>query len=251
MARQTLGGSTVERAARFAEKPARKRRTVQRANADRPAVAGAEADWVAALHGDRDAFQRVVTPHLGTLLDLAVRELRYHNALGDFAGDSPTAEELVGEVLIRAWRDRKRRPHNLGTRAWLLGLLFRVVQDVIRRDDRLNAAAGVSLEARPPPEPFPAYDDDESFWEWYQPDEAPHLEDLVGESTSTPEEMAIADDDFAHALPPRARQALLLHDVHGVPMRDVATVIGTSEDKARRILSKARRILGKTLSGQT
>jgi RNA polymerase sigma-70 factor, ECF subfamily len=213
------------------------------------AVAGAENDWVAALRGDREAFQRVVTPHLGTLLDAAMHELRYHNALGDFGGDSPTAEEVVGEVLIRAWRDRKRRPANLSTRAWLIGLLFRVVQDLIRRELRFHAVLAKSTEGPPPPPT--SYDDDEGFWEWYQPDEAPHLENELPERTFTPEEVAIADDDFAHALPPRARQALLLHDVHGVPMHEVATVIGTSEGKAWRILSKARRSLGKTLSGQT
>jgi len=219
------------------------------AKTTKTAVASAETDWVVALHGDREAFQRVVAPHLGTLLDAAVHELRYHNALGDFGGDSPTAEEVVGEVLIRAWRDRKRRPANLSTRAWLIGLLFRVVQDLIRRELRFHGALAKSTEGSPPPPT--SYDDDEGFWEWYQPDEASHLEDLLAERTFTPEEMAIADDDFGHALPLRARQALLLHDVHGVPMHEVATVIGTSEDKARCILSKARRILGKTLSGQT
>jgi RNA polymerase sigma-70 factor, ECF subfamily len=218
------------------------------ANATQTAVAGAENDWVKALHGDRDAFERAVAPYLGTLLDAAMRELRYHNALGDFGGDSPTAEELVGEVLIRAWRDRKRRPANLSTRAWLIGLLFRVVEDLISRELRFQEVLAKSTEGPPPP---PArYDDDEGFWEWYQPDDAPHLEDELPERTFTPEEMAIADDDFAHVLPPRARQALLLHDVHGVPMREVATVLGTSGEKAWRILSKARKALEKTLSDQ-
>jgi RNA polymerase sigma factor (sigma-70 family) len=249
MAPRTLDHSTGAPRARPAGRTAPVHEPAKTTGADPSTVGGSEADWVKALHGERGAFERVVTPHLGTLLDAAVRELRYHNALGDFGGDSPTAEEVVGEVLIRAWRDRKRRPGNLSTRSWLLGLLFRVIKDLIRRELRFHAPLRKSLEGPPPPPTW--YDDDEGFWEWYQPDEAEHFEDLVGDATSTPEEMAIADDHFAHALPPRERQALMLHDVHGVPMPEVAMVLGVSEQEAWRILSQARRSLGETLSEPT
>jgi DNA-directed RNA polymerase specialized sigma24 family protein len=69
---------------------------------------GSEAGWDAALSGDRAAFQATVAPHLVELLEAARRELRYRVALGNFGATDLTAEELVGEVLLRAWQDRYR-----------------------------------------------------------------------------------------------------------------------------------------------
>jgi len=207
-----------------------------------------EADWAAALRGDREAFKRALAPFLGELLDAAARELRYHKALGDFSADAPTAEELVGEVLIRAWGGRRHRSPQLGLRAWLIGLVFRAAHDLIRGEARYGRLKAASLEGPPPRDPF--YDDDEEFWEWYQPDEATHLKDVVGDATSTPEEIAVADEDFDRALPPRARQVLLMHDAYGVALSEIALTLCISEEEAQRILSQARRRLGKALSGQ-
>jgi hypothetical protein len=53
-------------------------------------------------------------------------------------------------------------------RAWLLALLHRVAERIAKREAKFRKLAEVSLEAQPPPEPM--YDDDEGFYEWYQPD---------------------------------------------------------------------------------
>jgi len=98
-----------------------------------------EAGWRAALQGDRAAFQATIAPHLEKLVEAARRELRYRVALGNLGADDLTAEELVGEVLLRAWQDRYRRPSSLGVKVWLLALLFRVARDLARREARLEA----------------------------------------------------------------------------------------------------------------
>jgi len=54
--------------------------------------------WTAALRGDREALQTTVRPYLGELLGTVRHEVRYRVALGHFAADDPTPEELVGEV---------------------------------------------------------------------------------------------------------------------------------------------------------
>src|SRR6266850_8018866 len=96
----------------------------------------AEADdaWKAALEGDREAFQAAVRPYLGELLRAARHEMGYRVALGNFRADDPTAEELVGEVLIRAWQQRRDRTSALWLRVWLLALLYRVAHDLSRRE---------------------------------------------------------------------------------------------------------------------
>jgi RNA polymerase sigma-70 factor (ECF subfamily) len=45
-------------------------------------------------------------------------------------------------------------------------VLFRVAEDIARRETQFRKLATESLEAPVPPEPL--YDDDESFWEWYE-----------------------------------------------------------------------------------
>jgi RNA polymerase sigma-70 factor (ECF subfamily) len=201
-----------------------------------------EAGWKAALRGDRAAFQATVAPHLEELLGAARRELSYRVALGNFGADDLTPEELVGEALLRAWQDRYRRPSSLGVKVWLLALLFRVARDLARREAGLRRIPTESLEALVPPEPI--YDDDEEFWEWYQPDEVTRWEDVVDAPAMTPEEMAAADEQLTRTPDPRAREVFLLYELHRVPLSETAFAVGLSVTETARLLEEARRDLG-------
>lgn len=207
----------------------------------------AQAVWRAALRGDRDAFQATVQPYLGELLEAAQRELRYRIALGDLSADDLTAEELLGETLVRAWRDRHRRPPLLGLKVWLLALLFRVAENIARRESRFKKLATVRLEERLPPEPI--YDDDESFWEWYQPDELTRWEDVVTESSSDPAEVVAASEELTRSLEPRMHQVFVMHDIYRVPLRDVAWALGISASDASQLLAAARSVVASKGAG--
>ena len=87
---------------------------------------------------ERAVFDRLVASHLDELLRAARRELRYRIALGELGRDDLSPEELVGETLARAWKDRHRRPALLGTRAWLHALLHRVAESIARREMRFR-----------------------------------------------------------------------------------------------------------------
>lgn len=141
------------------------------------AAAEQSAAWSHCLEGDRDAFQGVIAPHLDELFAAAQRDIRYHVAVGDLGGRDLTAEELAGETLLHGWRDRRSRPRSLGVRAWLLGLQFRVLMRTVRQEQLLRRLISASLEARAPETPI--YDDDEGFWEWFQPDEMVRWEDIL------------------------------------------------------------------------
>jgi RNA polymerase sigma-70 factor (ECF subfamily) len=204
----------------------------------------AESDdaWKAAPVGDREAFQAAVRPYLGELLQAARREMRYRVALGDFRTDDPTAEELVGEVLIRGWQKRHDRQSALPLRVWLLALLYQVAHDFSRREARQTRVSAESLEEPVPPEPI--YDDDEEFWEWYQPDEVTRWEDVVEAPTMTPEEEAGIDEALIRGLDPRAREIFLLCELHRVPLTEAALALGMSVEEAARLLEEAHRDLG-------
>ena len=209
-----------------------------------PKEAASVPDWRDALTGDREAFNRLVAPHLDELLRAARRELRCRVALGELRPDDLSPEELVGETLVRAWADRQRRPPLLGVRAWLLALLFRVSESIARREARLRKLAPVSLEAKPPPEPF--YDDDESFWEWYQPDDMTRWEDVLAEPTSLTPEEVVESEERLRSLAPRERLVYVLHDIHRLSPAEVAQAAGVPPDEVLRLLAKARRHAART-----
>lgn len=199
-----------------------------------------EADWNAVLSGDREAFKAIVQPYLDELLEAARREVRYRVALGDFRDKDPTAKELVGDVLIRAWQDRHRRPRELSVKAWLLAELFRTAANIARKQAPLKKEA-ISLEEEVPPPPI--YDDDEEFYEWYQPDEFTRWEDVVDAGVKSPEQAAEAIEVFTRSLDARAREVVLMHELHGLRVPDIALALGLSEEEVVELLKTARQKL--------
>lgn len=192
----------------------------------------ADADWEAALRGDRDAFQAVVRPHLGDLLKAARRELRYHVALGNIGKDELTPAELAGEVLARAWRDRHRRPPLLSMKAWLLAKLFEVAEGIVRHAAR--EVPTVSLEEPVPPG---SVHEDDAY------EEVP-WEEVIAGSSMTPEDAAAVDEGLVNALPRRSRQAFVMHDLHRVQLSEVALLLRLSVEEAAGLVADARRRFG-------
>jgi DNA-directed RNA polymerase specialized sigma24 family protein len=104
--------------------------------------------------------------------------------------------------------------------------------------------ASVSLEAPVPPPPI--YDDDEEFWEWYQPDELTRWEDAVDAPVMTPEQAASVDEELIRGLDSRAREAFLLFELHRVPLPELAVALGLSIEETARLVEQARNRLGLT-----
>lgn len=207
----------------------------------------AEAEqWRRSLEGDRDAFQALVAPHLAELLAAAGHELAYRQAVGDLTADDLAPEELVAETLARAWRDRHRRPPLLGIRPWLLGLQFRVAERIVRQEARARELAALSLEAPVPPGPI--YDDEESFWEWYQPDERLRTEDVIADPRTN--ESAPAEEDAAplpatEALPPMTRWVFILHRRHRLAIEQTAAALGIGIREATDRLAEAQKLIAR------
>jgi hypothetical protein len=61
-----------------------------------------------AARAERDAFDRALAPRYAELLRAAQREVRHRLALGQFAPDDPTPEQLLDIALQQAWRERRR-----------------------------------------------------------------------------------------------------------------------------------------------
>lgn len=188
---------------------------------------------------DRDALSTLVAEHLDDLRRTARHELAYFTALGDLPPDTITADELVGEVLDRAWRGRKRRPADLELTAWLHGLLFRIVDRLVRKERERRQFEQLSIEEEVPKEPIIETDDE--FYDWYEPDEVVKWEDVIPDNVPTPEMIAEALEEPVLELEPVTRRAFILHDALSLSVRTTARVLGISQREARERIVAARR----------
>jgi RNA polymerase sigma-70 factor (ECF subfamily) len=205
-----------------------------------PAAADA-GQWQRILDGDREAFNAAVRPYVPELSAAIGRELRYHRALGTLEPDNPTVEEVIADVLDRAWRDRHRRPTGLHLRVWLLGLTFRMLERLVQREERRRAAAAVSLEEPVPDQPG---EDDETFWEWYQPDETVRWEDVIpAPNASLPDEILADVEAASRRLPAQHRRVFLLRMFHRLRLVEVAAALRLAPDEASRLLADAQEMI--------
>jgi RNA polymerase sigma-70 factor (ECF subfamily) len=160
--------------------------------------------------GDADAFEAVYRAHAGRVYALCLR----------MAGDVTQARELVQDVFIRAWEKLGTFRGDSAFGTWLHRLAVNVVLmdrrlAARRAEDRLEGDEG---EERP-----------------LQAREAP-----AGLRMDL--EQAIA------ALPPMARQVLILYDVEGYEHQEIGTMLGIAEGTSKAHLFRARRLLREKLA---
>lgn len=134
-------------------------------------------------------------------------------------GSHADAEDAVQEAWLRLARQDPDAIDNLG--GWLTAVVSRVCIDVLR-----------SRRSRP-----------ETLYDERYP-ELVVTEDIDAE----PEDHAVMADAVGLALMvvldtlrPAERLAFVLHDLFAIPFREIAEIIGTSEDAAKMHASRARR----------
>ena len=128
------------------------------------------------------------------------------------------AEDVVGEVMLVAWRRLDDVPADLSAaRAWLFGVARKTLQNTRRRDDRHEAVAVRLAEVR------------------HGPDDPGHHPDLVAHRL-----------DIAAAWPLLSalhQEAIALSVLDGLSAPEASAVLGISATAFRLRLSRARRSL--------
>jgi RNA polymerase sigma-70 factor (ECF subfamily) len=173
---------------------------------------GDEADWIrAAQAGDRTAFARLVDRYWDRLYRWLYRLTR----------DRHAAEDLSQETFLKALAAvRSFRPGS-NFRAWVFRIGHNNFVNLKRADRRVKVAL---------------------------PDETAQPEVGGAESTAENRESLEIVGKAVAALPPDFRAALLLRVEEGLSFRDVAKVLGTTEETARWRVFKARQKLMRVLS---
>ena len=192
-----------------------------------------------------EAYGNLVRPLLPKLERFVKQEFSYLRDRGDLTADYPTAQDVIDEVLARAYQKLDQLPRQTEPLHWLYRIAHEVLAEVVKRrqaeDERF-----VSLDAKPPETPDETIDErDEARYEYWQPDDMLKLEDVVPISDATPETTASEDEMRRHLraalahLPSTWRRAVWLTQAEGMPLGAVAATLGASEEDTRRWIQHA------------
>src|SRR6202049_532621 len=194
--------------------------------------------WRQAAQADRQAFDRALAPTYPELLQAAQRELRHRLTLGQFAPDNPTPEQLLDMALQRVWRERQRLSSTLGIKAFALASIFRTAEALAAREDERSRTTPQHVPQEV--EPDPPYENDDDFWQSHELEYPKNSQVFSGTVDRAREDVA-EEDEFVGWLAPREREVLLMHEVHGVPLQEVALALGITPAEAEGLLASARR----------
>lgn len=197
-----------------------------------------QARWSDACKDD-EVFKALFQAQLPALKETLSHELNWYIGNGSVDEGDLNEQEILDNLYITAWEHRDRKPAGMHPDAWLKGLLARVVWQEVRKVQAEKR--NVSLEKVIPDDSF-IYDDDESFWEWYQPDDVEKLEDELAMNQPPVEDVVAAMERNQLAAPERL--ALALHDIYQLVLQDVAATMRRDLIEVHRFVRTAREKLG-------
>jgi len=186
----------------------------------------AEAALAAVRAGDQEAFVALAYRHR--------RELHVHcyRMLASY----DDAEDVVQEVILRAWRRRDSFTEGVSFRAWLYRIATNACLDAIRARKRRVPAGGGFAEVT-----------------WLQP-YPDRLLDEVAPSADEPDAVVVTRETVELAflaalqlLPGRQRAVLLARDVLGWSAAEVAELLDASVASVNSALQRARATLQQQL----
>ncbi|MFO7908205.1 MAG: RNA polymerase sigma factor [Planctomycetota bacterium] len=193
-------------------------------------------------NGRSDVFCTWLAPVVATLDKHVRHELRTREAESDGAITQVTSNDVLDEVLVRAYDQFDRRPQNLSLDLWLVQL----AQEVL--DESCRTLAEQSLDEqvpKPTTEPREAWRD--RWTEWSTVSETMEMGDMLPTVPGIEawdaldlETKKTETDRMLSRLPRDERQALVLNTVYGFPVAEVADFQGRSQDDVRAAIQGGR-----------
>ena len=194
----------------------------------------------AARTGDGRAFAQLAERHRGELEVYCYRML----------GSLEDAQDVVQEVLLRAWRKRAGFEGRASFRAWLYRIATNACLDELDKRPRRAVAQHVAPAADPAVPPSPAAE-----LPWLQPIPDDVLDAAVApdagpaEATVAKETIELAFLAAIQYLPARQRAVLILRDALGWSATETAALVDTTVAGVNSALQRARATLKNHLPG--
>jgi RNA polymerase sigma-70 factor (ECF subfamily) len=179
----------------------------------------------------RERFLSLVDRYLGQLYNFVRREIAYDTADGQLPRDSITVEDVVDEVVVRAWREFSEETTPRAFRARLIHLALEQLAGEIRRtrEQAGRVILGPDDEVETADEVLPLVDE------------------MTPEQIAESREMRRFITRTLNSLPAEWRRVFVLHAVEDLPLTDVARITGLSRPDVRRALDQAREYLRQRL----
>jgi RNA polymerase sigma-70 factor (ECF subfamily) len=166
-----------------------------------------------AMRGDADAFDRLIRPRLERQIRFAMSLLR----------DEHDARDVVQETCLRAWRDLPALRDTSRFDSWLNQILVNVARTHLKSRRRMRVRELSADEMRID----------------------------VGSASKSPSSDSLFESDAIRRafdrLHPDKRLLLVLHHVEGLPVLDMARMLGVPEGTAKWRLHAARAELERAL----
>jgi RNA polymerase sigma-70 factor (ECF subfamily) len=179
----------------------------------------------------RERFLSLVDRYLGQLYNFVRREIAYCMADGQLPRDGIAVEDVVDEVIVRAWREFSEETAPRAFRARLIHLALEQLATEIRR--AREEAGRVVLG------PADVVETEDEV--------LPLVDDLTPEQIAESREMGRFITRTLNSLPAEWRRVFVLHDIEDLPLTDVARITGLSRPAVRRALEQAREYLRQRL----
>ena len=171
----------------------------------------------AARDGDQQAFEELVRQTYAATYTLAFR----------LTGNEEDARDVVQETYLRAWKAIRRFRGDAQFSTWLYRITANTSSSMTQRRSR-NRADSLDDQGS-------EVIDDRPFANPEASSEASALHQRLSE--------AVAE------LPPKLRTIVVLKDVYGMPHKEIAELLGTTEGAVKVRLHRARRRLKEELFG--
>jgi len=185
----------------------------------RPGETVSDSDVLAdVMAGDVDAFEKIVERHKHRLFNFVCR----------FVGDRETAEDIVQETFLRAFRRRREYRAIANFSTWLFTIAGNLAKSELRRRKRWRF--------------FSLNWDEETETGMEIPDES-HRPDTVTETSLTDRQIQQAIE----ALPANYRKVILLRDVEGLSYQEIAEIVNRPVGTVKSRVNRARIRLQKRL----
>jgi RNA polymerase sigma factor (sigma-70 family) len=205
---------------------------------------------------DRERFFSSASEHLGRLYEFVRHQLAYFESAGDLMPGELTPEDVVDEVLLRAYHEFVKEPARGEVGGWLIDLAKEQLRwEVKRIKSERNRTVHIEedIPEIPPQEEVTTLG--EEILEFYQPDEDLKLEDIFPDvDVSTPEDFVAAKEELLRCvnaalarMPTAWRRALRLRHGKGLTDKELAEALDKAEPEIERILDYARQHLRQSL----
>lgn len=163
------------------------------------------------MAGDVEAFEKIVDRHKNRLFNFVYR----------FVGDRETAEDILQETFLRAFRRRKEYRAIANFSTWLFTIAGNLAKSELRRRKRWRF--------------FSLNWDEESETGIDLPDES-HRPDTMTETAMTDEMI----QEAIESLPANYRKVILLRDVEGLSYQEIARIVNRPVGTVKSRVNRAR-----------